>query len=94
MDLAERVGGALPGALGALNFQCFLGEDGVVRMIEINARFGGGYPLAQQAGANFPRWLIEETLGLPSTARLDDWEEGVVMLRYDEAVFVRKGASD
>ena len=38
------------------------------RVFEINARFGGGYPLAHYAGAEYARWLLEEVVGLPSTA--------------------------
>ena len=57
-------------------------------MIEINARFGGGFPLSLEAGADFPRWMLEELLGLPSTASRDRWRPGMVMLRYDAAVFV------
>jgi hypothetical protein len=36
-------------------------------------------------------WAIEEVLGRPITATLDDWVDGLVMLRYDDAVFVRSG---
>ena len=55
-------------------------------MIEINARFGGGYPLVDHAGATFAQWLLEEVAGLSRTVH-DDWREGVLMLRYDAAVF-------
>jgi carbamoyl-phosphate synthase large subunit len=55
---------------------------------EINARFGGGYPLADHAGASFARWLLEEaTEGGRTVSAADDWREGVVMIRYDEAVY-------
>ena len=57
-------------------------------VIEINARFGGGYPLSYAAGADFPAWLLEDVLGLSSSANADGWRDGVVMLRYDDAVFV------
>lgn len=90
-DLASRIGHALPGAYGALNVQVMLDEgSGRAEVIEINPRFGGGFPLSHGAGAAFPRWMIEERLGLPSTARRDGWKDGVVMLRYDEAVFVSR----
>ena len=56
-------------------------------VFEINARFGGGFPLTHRAGARFTRWLLEEAAGLLSTAH-NDWQEGVTMLRYDAAVFV------
>ncbi len=90
-DLAARICETLPGAYGALNVQVMFDEkSGRVEVIEINPRFGGGFPLSHEAGASFARWLIEEALELPSTARSDGWREGVVMLRYDEAVFVSR----
>jgi carbamoyl-phosphate synthase large subunit len=90
--LARDVSEGLPGAYGAITIQAFLGErPDDVAIIELNARFGGGFPLSREAGADFPRWLLEEVIGLPSTARSDGWEPGLVMLRYDAAVFVREG---
>lgn len=86
-EAARRLGLALRGARGALCFQAILCGDGTVRAFEVNARFGGGYPLAHRAGARFPRWLMEEVLGLPATAR-DHWRAGVTMLRWDAAVFI------
>jgi carbamoyl-phosphate synthase large subunit len=87
--LAGRVCQALPGARGCLNVQVFLEEDsGAMNVIEVNARFGGGFPLSWEAGARFPRWMLEEQLGLPSTAAHDAWRDRLVMLRYDDAVFV------
>jgi carbamoyl-phosphate synthase large subunit len=57
--------------------------------IEINARFGGGYPLSYLAGANFPKWIIEEYLFDESINYYDAWENNLLMLRYDEAILVR-----
>ena len=87
-DLASRVCEALPGAYGALNVQVFVDDPEHLAVIEINARYGGGFPLSLEAGADFPRWMLEELLGLPSTASPDGWRAGLVMLRYDAAVFV------
>jgi carbamoyl-phosphate synthase large subunit len=89
--LAERVASALPDARGALNFQCFLDADGSLAIIELNARFGGGFPLSDQAGAHVPRWMIEDLAGLPSTAGRG-FVDGLVMLRYDDAVFTNRDA--
>jgi carbamoyl-phosphate synthase large subunit len=87
--LAARVCEALPGAFGTITIQVFVGDaPGELAVIEINARYGGGFPLALEAGADFPRWQLEELLGLPSTASPDGWRDGLVMLRYDAAVFV------
>ena len=88
MELAKAVAETLPGAWGPLNIQGFLAPDGRIRIIEINARFGGGYPLAHRAGAHFTRWLIEETLSGATPEWYDGWQGDLAMLRYDEAVFL------
>lgn len=80
---------ALGECRGVVTLQCFLTPDNRVRFIEINPRFGGGAPLAIQAGADFPLWLIEEHLGRRPDIHPDEWRDGLVMLRYDAAVFRR-----
>lgn len=88
-DLAEAIAAELPGAFGMINIQIFFDEKTeAMAVIEINARFGGGYPLTQEAGATCTTWLIEDCLGLEVSAKPDDWRDGLVMLRYDEAIFV------
>lgn len=87
MELASRISCKLPGAYGPLNVQIFLADDGEMRVIEINPRFGGGYPLADRAGMASPRWLIEEAMGLRPEP-VADWQDDLAMLRYDEAVFL------
>jgi carbamoyl-phosphate synthase large subunit len=87
MNAAHQLAAALPGARGPLCFQAIVRPDGSFAVFEINARFGGGYPLAHHAGATFTRWLLEEALCSPCTAH-DNWREGVTMLRYDAAVFL------
>ena len=56
-----------------------------VQIIELNARLGGGYPMAHQAGANFVRLLIDELCGRP--LQTPEWIEGLAMTRWDDAVF-------
>jgi len=90
-DVAARLAERLPGAYGPLTVQVFSDEDGGLAVIEVNARFGGGFPLAREAGADHPRWLVEEVAGLTSTADRGAWRPGLVMLRYDAAVFVDEG---
>ena len=83
----EKIVNALPGALGCVTVQCFLQPDRQLKFIEINPRFGGGIPLSIQAGAHFPRWIIEMMMGRCPDMGLDRWQEGIVMLRYDDAIF-------
>lgn len=80
----ERLVAALPGAFGVLNVQLFVDDDAEsVHFIELNPRFGGGYPLSWQAGARFPLALLDA----PGRGHRTDARPGVVMLRYDQAVF-------
>lgn len=86
-DCAKKVALALEGAKGALCFQVRLEPDNTPRVFEINARFGGGYPIAHAAGAPFSKWLLEEVTGRDSSAH-DNWQDGKMMLRWDDAVFL------
>jgi len=87
IDMARAVAEALPGGYGPLNIQCFMADSGEIRIIEINARFGGGYPLAHHAGGRFTDWLLDELEG-KRLSYFDGWMDNLVMLRYDEAVFL------
>ena len=77
---------SVQGAYGALCFQAIVTPARKAAVFEINARFGGGYPLAHYAGAQFSKWLLEDVLDRTSTAN-NSWRERVMMLRYDAAVF-------
>jgi carbamoyl-phosphate synthase large subunit len=92
--LKERLG-RVPGARGCITLQLFRHRERAEYYgIEINARFGGGYPLTQSSGANFPRWIVHEYFLGERPESFDGWEENLLMLRYDEEVFVRNhGAS-
>ena len=93
MALATDVVNALPGPRGVLNVQMFSDADsGVQQVIEINARFGGGFPLTWAAGALMPVWGVHEFEGTGIAQReLDQWTSGLVMLRYDQGVYVVEG---
>ncbi|MBI2513181.1 MAG: ATP-grasp domain-containing protein [Opitutae bacterium] len=88
LEAAELIASAISGAArGPLCFQAIVDDTGACGVFEINARFGGGYPLAHRAGARFSRWLLQEATGVLSDASTD-WRTGVTMLRYDAAVFI------
>jgi carbamoyl-phosphate synthase large subunit len=63
-------------------------ETHEVYAIEINPRFGGGYPLSHYAGANFLRNLIKEYIDGESISYSDDWRDNTIMLRYDGQVII------
>lgn len=73
---------------GCINLQCFLTEKGPI-FTEVNARFGGGYPLSLAAGADFPKLIVRALQGHPILPMFGQYDVGVVMMRYDSAVFRR-----
>ncbi len=79
------------GVVGCLTSQFFLHKTDKEKIygIEINPRFGGGYPLTYLSGANFSKWIIEEYL-LAKTIedKFDVWESDLLMIRYDDEILV------
>jgi len=91
IEACWAVAEALPGAVGCITLQAFLTRSGEILFTELNPRFGGGYPLSYAAGANYPRWLLERQLGRAPAIDPEAWRDGVVMLRYDDAVILEAG---
>ncbi len=85
---AQAVAQSLGAGPGVITIQCFLTDSGAIKVIEINPRFGGGVPLSIQAGANFPKWILQLWLGQEVKIPLAGWKDRLVMLRYDEAVWM------
>ena len=83
----------MPGLRGPVTVQAMVTADGP-RYLEINPRFGGGYPLSHQAGAQYTAVLAAEALGQPVQPEWLAWRDGVVMLRYDDAVFTTLAGID
>lgn len=84
----KQIAEALPGAFGPLTIQGIVDSSGCPHFIEINPRFGGGFPLSAQAGADYPGWIIEMTLGRQPQIDFYSWQRNLAMLRFDDAVFV------
>ena len=87
IEATIKLSGLLKDIWGVFCCQCRRVEGGQPHFFEINPRFGGGVPLSIAAGANFPLYLIQEVLGLPITAKLGEFTDRLLMMRYDEAVF-------
>jgi carbamoyl-phosphate synthase large subunit len=75
--------------IGPITIQCFKKGD-EIKFIEINPRFGGGYPLSFAAGVNYPELLIRMVLGEKVASRLGEFEENLIMLRWEDAVFIKR----
>jgi len=87
--LVDRIH-ACSGARGCITFQLFMKPDGSqFSALEINPRFGGGFPLSYLVGANYPGWLIDEYLLDKSIDYFDGWHDDMTMLRFDSQVLAR-----
>lgn len=88
MAVGRRVAEMLGDCRGVITVQCIVTPKGRIRVIEINPRFGGGVPLAIHAGADFPKWILQELLGRKPRINPNGFRGDVAMLRYDDSVFV------
>ena len=80
----------IEGAVGCLTIQFFLNKKTESAIgIEINPRFGGGFPLSYLAGANYPQWLIKEYFLNEDINYFEDWENNLLMLRYDDEILIK-----
>jgi carbamoyl-phosphate synthase large subunit len=73
---------------GVITLQLFLTGNGKIKYIEINPRFGGGVPLSIKAGADFPKWILQELTGRKPNIRPDGFKDNLLMLRYDSEVWL------
>jgi carbamoyl-phosphate synthase large subunit len=88
MNEAVRLVEKLGAGPGVVTLQLFLTEDDKIKFIEINPRFGGGAPLSIQAGADFPKWILQELSGQKPRIRPDGFKDHLIMLRYDSEVWL------
>jgi carbamoyl-phosphate synthase large subunit len=86
MEDSAKLAGLLGDLWGVFCCQCKIETGGRPRFFEVNPRFGGGSPLSIAAGANLPRYVLQEILGKPIDKDID-FQENMMMLRYDQAVF-------
>ncbi len=91
MSDSARLVEALGAGPGVITLQLFLADDGKIKFIEINPRFGGGVPLSIKAGADFPKWILQESLGERPRIKLDAFKNKLIMLRYDGEVWLEGG---
>lgn len=76
-----------------LNGPCdmdFFYKDGEYYLSEINPRFGGAYLHAYGAGVNFLKLIINNIEGKENNSEIGNYDEGVLMLMYDDVVITRE----
>lgn len=79
----------LTGVQGCICIQLFYRQkDNDIKGIEINPRFGGGFPLSYYAKANFAEYIILEYLKGENIEYSEEWLNNTLMLRYDNNIIV------
>ncbi len=76
---------------GPLDADVKLTKDGP-KLLEINPRFGGGYPCAHLGGADFPAKIISIFNGEKLTPDIGKCPPGVYMMKQDEILTFKKDA--
>lgn len=88
-DVAELAASVIKstGLRGAITVQVIEDlDDGRIMVMEINPRLGGGAVCSVAAGADIPRLILSEALGLKPER--PEWKAGVAIARYPaEVVF-------
>lgn len=90
IEQAKRLAKAL--ALeGPNTIQCFKLKKQVV-FVEVNPRFGGGFTLGVEAGADSPRYLIREAKGLKPVDQPHEVKDKLEMMRIQkDLIFSMQG---
>ncbi len=92
-DYCRQIVAALP-AVGPITTQCLM-KDGQPYFTEINARLGGGAPMAAAVGANFPLWYLSQLAGLPYTVPpLGSYRIPIYLTRFDDSFYLTQQELD
>jgi len=88
LDFVKNHFSHIQGVRGCITLQIFKHkQQPTIYGSEINARFGGGYPLSHQAGADYPSWIIQEYLLNQQIPQFDNWKADLLMMRHDTEVY-------
>ena len=86
-SLGERLGKALK-HVGNLDVDVFVTDDQRLVVLELNPRFGGGYPFSHELGARYPEALLAwaEKRTFDSTLQTKSFDKTVA--KCDRLVFI------
>ena len=91
-DVAVRVAETL-GIKGPACVQCF--RDGDTHLVtDVNARFGGGFPVHVASGGGYPDIVLALARGERPAPRLGSYRPGVTMVRYLTQVILEHDGAD
>lgn len=61
-------------------------EDGQYYILEINPRFGGGYPHAYMCGISFPKYLAKNSVGECNPINEKKYRQDILAMKYSEII--------
>ena len=79
-SLGARVANTL-GCVGPMDVDFVRGPGGEATILDVNLRFGGGYPVSHLAGADFPGALVRLLRGLEVQPHIGAYIGGVCLLK-------------
>ncbi|HEY4577823.1 MAG TPA: ATP-grasp domain-containing protein [Yaniella sp.] len=82
IGLAAALNAAL-GIRGSVDVDVMLTDDGVPYVIDVNPRFGGGYPFVHVAGADVPHFYLASTLGFTPRPDWDNYRVGHIGAKHE-----------
>jgi carbamoyl-phosphate synthase large subunit len=74
------------GIIGPFDADIFRDTDGRLWVLELNLRFGGGYPVSQLAGADFPSKIIRMIRGENLESCMGAYKRGVTKMKKLEVI--------
>lgn len=80
--MAAALNGVL-GVRGTVDIDCIISDDGIPQVIDINPRFGGGYPFSHIAGADVPNFLVASTAGIAPKAGWNTYQHDYLGAKHE-----------
>lgn len=71
------------GIRGTVDVDVLVTEDGAPHVIDINPRFGGGYPFSHIAGADVPHYFLASTLGVSPRSGWNSYQLDFVGAKHE-----------
>ena len=81
-EMGKKIGEAL-GHIGNLDVDIMQRADGAYCVLELNPRFGGGYPFSYEAGVNMPKAIIQWVKGEEVDSAILQPEYGKMFAKND-----------
>lgn len=91
IDIGARLGKSL-GHIGNLDADVFIAGERVL-VLELNPRFGGGYPFSHELGASYPTALLAWAAGVEYDCRQQGRKTETVVAKCDRLIQVQAALS-